>query len=105
MGCGVSRHETVKPEQVKVVSCKRSKGQGKDAVPYSGRSVAMRVDTEVSRGRSSRWSSDHPGREVKAIYRAKGRTERELSGKGQGDVSNRHLRGRLAVTGRLRAER
>ena len=42
---------------------------------------------------------------MKAIYRAKGRTERELSGKGQGDVSNRHLRGRLAVTGRLRAER
>ena len=97
MGCGVSWQETVKPKQVKVVSCKRSKGQGKEAVPYSGRSVATRVDAEVSRGRSSRWSNVHPGREEKAFYRAKGRTEGELSRKEQGDVGNRHLRSRLAV--------
>ena len=65
----------------------------------------MRVDAEVSRGRSSRWGNEHPGREVKAFYRAKGRTERELSRKEQGDVGNRHLRSRLAVKGRLRVER
>ena len=29
---------------------------------------------EVSRGRSSRWSNDHPGRAEKSAYRAKGRT-------------------------------
>ena len=29
---------------------------------------------EVSRGRSSRWSNDHPGRAGKLAYRAKGRT-------------------------------
>jgi hypothetical protein len=65
----------------------------------------MRVGTEVSRGRSSRWSNDHPGREVKASYRAKGRTEGELSRKEQGDVGSRHLSIRLAVKGRLRVER
>ena len=36
---------------------------------------------EVSRGRSSRWSNDHPGRTVKADHRAKGRTGEKLSGK------------------------
>ena len=29
---------------------------------------------EVSRGRSSRWSNDHPGRSGKPDHRAKGRT-------------------------------
>ena len=38
-------------------------------------------ETEVSRGRSSRWSNDHPGRTVKADHRAKGRTVEKLSGK------------------------
>jgi hypothetical protein len=32
---------------------------------------------EVSRGRSSRWSNDHPGRAGKLAYRAKGRTANE----------------------------
>jgi len=36
---------------------------------------------EVSRGRSSRWSNDHPGQSVKADHRAKGRTVEKLSGK------------------------
>lgn len=52
----------------------------------------MRMGAEVSRGRSSRWSNDHPGREAKACYRAKGRTEGELSRKEQGDVGSRHLK-------------
>jgi len=39
---------------------------------------------EVSRGRSSRWSNDHPGRAGKPAYRAKGRTDRELSRKEEG---------------------
>ena len=34
---------------------------------------------EVSRGHSSRWSNDQPGRKGKLFYRAKGQTERELS--------------------------
>jgi hypothetical protein len=46
---------------------------------------------EVSRGRSSRWSHDHPGGAVKAAYRAKGRTVRKLSRKKQGNVGSRHL--------------
>ncbi len=41
-------------------------------------------DVEVSRGRSSRWSNDHPGRAGKPAYRAKGRTIRELSRKEEG---------------------
>jgi hypothetical protein len=65
----------------------------------------MKVGAEVSRGRSSRWSNDHPGRVRKLTYRAKGRTEGELSGKERGDVGNRHLRSRLAGKGKLRAER
>ena len=36
---------------------------------------------EVSRGYSSRWSNDHPGRMGKLIYRAKGQTDKELSRK------------------------
>ena len=44
MGCGVSWQQAVKPKQVKVVSCKRSKGQGKDYVPYSGRSAACECE-------------------------------------------------------------
>jgi hypothetical protein len=40
----------------------------------------------------------------KLIYRAKGRTGRKLSRKKQGDVSNRHLKSRLAVKSRLKAE-
>ena len=36
---------------------------------------------EVSRGRSSRWSNDHPGQSGKPGHRAKGRTVKELSGK------------------------
>ena len=39
---------------------------------------------EVSRGRSSRWSNDHPGRAGKPAYRAKGQTIRELSRKEEG---------------------
>ena len=39
---------------------------------------------EVSRGRSSRWSNDHPGRLGKPNYRAKGRTVEELSRKEKG---------------------
>ena len=34
---------------------------------------------EVSRSHSSRWSNDHPGRLGKPSYRAKGRTDKELS--------------------------
>lgn len=41
MGCGVSWLETVKPKEVKVVLCKRSKGQGKESVPYLGRSASF----------------------------------------------------------------
>jgi hypothetical protein len=40
----------------------------------------------VSSGHSSRWSNDHPGRLVKASYRAKGQTVRELSRKAKGDA-------------------
>jgi hypothetical protein len=40
----------------------------------------------------------------KLIYRAKGRTERKLSRKKQGGVSSRHLRSRLVVKRRLKAE-
>lgn len=40
---------------------------------------------EVSRGRSSRWSNDHPGRAGKPAYRAKGQTDKELSRKEKGD--------------------
>jgi hypothetical protein len=39
----------------------------------------------VSRGRSSRWGNDHPGRLVKASHRAKGQTGKELSRKAKGD--------------------
>ncbi len=39
---------------------------------------------EVSRGRSSRWSNDHPRRAGKPAYRAKGQTVRELSRKEAG---------------------
>ena len=35
--------------------------------------------TEVSRSHSSRWSNDHPRRLGKLSYRAKGRTDKELS--------------------------
>ena len=35
-------------------------------------------DTEVSRGRSSRWSNDHPWRAGEPDYRAKGRTSNEV---------------------------
>jgi hypothetical protein len=34
---------------------------------------------EVSRGRSSRWSNDHPRRAEKSAYRAKGRTSSRTS--------------------------
>ena len=37
-------------------------------------------ETGVSRGHSSRWRNNHPGRTVKAVYRAKGQTVKELSG-------------------------
>ena len=47
-------------------------------------------EAEVSRGHSSRWSNDHPGQLVKANYRAKGRTEGELSGRKQGGKGNRN---------------
>ncbi len=50
--------------------------------------------TEVSRGHSSRWSNDHPGRMGKLIYRAKGRTEKELSRKERDSISSRHLGGK-----------
>ena len=38
-------------------------------------------EAEVSRGRSSRWSNDHPGRLGKLSYRAKGRTDEKESRK------------------------
>jgi hypothetical protein len=55
-------------------------------VPYPGRSATCLGDkteeierfpdrvAEVSRGRSRRWSNDHPGRSGKPDHRAKGRT-------------------------------
>jgi hypothetical protein len=49
---------------------------------------------EVSRSHSSRWSYDHPRRTGKLVYRAKGRTEKELSRKAQGSISSRHLGGK-----------
>jgi hypothetical protein len=39
---------------------------------------------EVSRGRNSRWSNDHPGRTWKPDHRAKGRTDKKLSRKEEG---------------------
>jgi hypothetical protein len=48
-------------------------------------------EPEVSRGHSSRRGNVRPGRIAKAIYRAKGRTDRELSRRKQDDVGNRHL--------------
>lgn len=92
------------PKRVKADPCKRSKGQGKESVPYPGRSAGF-FSAEVSRGRSSRWGNDHPGRLVKANYRAKGQTGRKLSRKKQGHVGSRHPEEGLAVTGRLKAER
>ena len=50
--------------------------------------------TEVSRGHSSRWGDDHPRRTGKLVYRAKGRTEKELSRKAQDSTSSRHLGGK-----------
>ncbi len=50
--------------------------------------------TEVSRGHSSRWSDDHPGRTGKLVHRAKSRTEKELSRKAQDSTSSRHLGGK-----------
>ena len=41
-------------------------------------------EPEVSRSRNSRWGNDHPGRLVKANYRAKGRTEEKLCRKEHG---------------------
>jgi len=38
-------------------------------------------EAEVSRGHSSRWSNDHPGRLGKLSYRAKGRTVEKKSRK------------------------
>jgi len=63
---------------------------------------------EVSRGHSSRWSNDHPGRMGKLIYRAKGQTDKELSGKVIDNVSSRYLDGmetRANVERRLKAGR
>lgn len=55
-------------------------------------------EAEVSRGRSIRWSNDHPGQSVKADHRAKGRTvekeNRSKSDSGE-DIRNlvsRHIR-------------
>jgi hypothetical protein len=42
------------------------------------------LKAEVSRGRISRWSNDHPGRPEKSGHRAKGRTVDELSRKEKG---------------------
>ena len=39
------------------------------------------LKAEVSRGQSSRWSNDHPGRAGKPGYRAKGQTVEEMSRK------------------------
>jgi hypothetical protein len=50
--------------------------------------------TEVSRSHSSRWSDDHPRRTGKLVYRAKGRTEKELSRKTQDSISSRQLGGK-----------
>ncbi len=50
--------------------------------------------TEVSRSQSSRWSNDHPRRMGKLVYRAKGRTEKELSRKTQDSISSRQLGGK-----------
>jgi len=70
-------------KRVKTAQCKRSQGQGKAIVPYPGRPVPKR-GAEVSRGQSSRWSNDHPGRAGKPGHRAKGRTVEKLSRKEQG---------------------
>jgi len=80
----MSWQETVKSKRVKAAVCKRSQGQGKANVPYPGRSAFFK-EAEVSRGGSSRWSNDHPGRPGKPGYRAKGRTVEELSGKEKGN--------------------
>ena len=49
---------------------------------------------EVSRSHSSRGSDDHPGRTGTLVYRAKGRTVKELSRKAQDSISSRHLGGK-----------
>ncbi len=54
-------------------------------VSYLIRGDLFFFEAGVSRGRSSRWSSDHPGRLVKASHRAKGQTVKELSRKAKGD--------------------
>ncbi len=49
-------------------------------------------EAEVSRGRSSRWSNDHPRQLGKPSHRAKGRTVEEMSRKEKGDgEDNRNL--------------
>ena len=47
--------------------------------------------TEVSRGHSSRWSNDHPGRMRKLIHRAKVQTDKELSRKACDKNHSRYL--------------
>lgn len=63
--------------------CKRSQAQRKAIVPYPGRPALK--GAEVSRGHTSRWSNDHPGRLGKPSHRAKGRTVEEESKKEKGD--------------------
>jgi len=49
------------------------------------------IRAEVSRGHSSRWSNDHPGRTGKLVHRAKGQTDKELSRKACDKDHSRYL--------------
>jgi len=94
----MSWQETVKSKRVKAAVCKRSQGQGKVIVPYPGRPAFFLGGAEVSRGHSSRWSNDHPGRTGKPDYRAKGRTVEELSGKEKSNGEDSRNLGRAGRT-------
>jgi len=60
---------------------------------------------EVSRGRSSRWSNDHPGRAGKPAYRAKGRTANEPGVEHSRDEHRRQTSPDRGPAGRAKAEK
>lgn len=72
--------EVQKGSKQPYVNAARIRGRLSDLI-RGGLPVFFWGGAEVSRGRSSRWSNDHPGRLGKPSHRAKGRTEKELSRK------------------------
>jgi hypothetical protein len=63
----------------------RIRGKRAQRAPDLIRGDLLFFEAGVSRGRSSRWDNDHPGRLVKTSHRAKGQTGKKLSRKAKGD--------------------